>query len=194
MSRAVTPAQKAAKAEYDRARRERLKFEIAEKKRAYYLTNKDKENARVATWVEANRERSREIKQGWKERNYVAPAPRTSMPAELRRARAVARVAAWREANPEKYAAQLAKPLTREQRQSRNAHSLARHRRTRQATPPWADRRGIKAIYLKAQEYGLTVDHIIPLKGKTVSGLHVPENLQFLTKSMNSMKGNRYAS
>jgi hypothetical protein len=62
----------------------------------------------------------------------------------------------------------------------------------KQANPNWADSEKIKQIYKEAQEKGLEVDHIIPLRGKNVSGLHVENNLQLITKQENCRKTNNY--
>lgn len=189
---------KAAKAEYDRKRRAEKREEIAAAKRAYYLANKDKENARVQAWVEANRARSHEIKQAHRARNYVEPAPRTKMPDDVRKAKAVAHVAAWREANPEKYAAQLArseyKPRNPAQKARHAAHQSLRTRHLLHAQPAWADRQAINDIYLEAQQKCMHVDHIIPLKGKTVCGLHVENNLQLLPPRENLRKRNKFVA
>lgn len=91
----------------------------------------------------------------------------------------------WRLQNPEKHAARQAR---------RRAVKL-------QATPPWLNDEHQKAILL---EYELAkwcsdvigvrydVDHIVPLKGNLVCGLHVPWNLQVILASDNRSKGNKY--
>lgn len=58
-------------------------------------------------------------------------------------------------------------------------------------TPPWADLNGIKEFYMNCPK-GHHVDHIIPLSGKNVSGLHVLENLQYLPAKENLRKGNKF--
>ncbi len=69
----------------------------------------------------------------------------------------------------------------------------AMERATRlQRLPSWADVELIKNFYLNCPE-GHHVDHIIPLRGKEVSGLHVIENLQYLPAAENMSKGNRYS-
>lgn len=74
-----------------------------------------------------------------------------------------------------------------------NARNAKRHAAKLARIPLWADLEAIKQVYTEAAKQGLAVDHIIPLQGKLVSGLHVASNLQLLSKIENSSKGNRYA-
>lgn len=60
-----------------------------------------------------------------------------------------------------------------------------------QRTPSWANQEEIKLIYSMCPK-GYAVDHIIPLRGRLVSGLHVASNLQYLTAEENMQKGNRF--
>lgn len=57
--------------------------------------------------------------------------------------------------------------------------------------PAWADVEAIKQFYHNKPN-GYHVDHIIPLNGKFVSGLHVLNNLQYLPAQENRLKNNSY--
>jgi hypothetical protein len=82
----------------------------------------------------------------------------------------------------------------KKQNPNREAFYAAKRRaRKLKATPKWANLSYIKEIYLTCPK-GFHVDHIIPLQGKNVCGLHIENNLQYLTVLENTRKGNRYES
>jgi len=58
------------------------------------------------------------------------------------------------------------------------------------ATPPWADLDIIARVYECAED--CHVDHIIPLQGEYVCGLHVENNLQYLSVEENLRKSNKF--
>jgi hypothetical protein len=91
----------------------------------------------------------------------------------------VASVREWRERNPDR--ARLNGVHARNVRRSREMN----------ATPAWADLEAIKRIYAACLP-GHEVDHVVPLGGKTVCGLHVPANLQYLPKLANRSKGAKF--
>ena len=72
-----------------------------------------------------------------------------------------------------------------------NARNALRQANKIQATPLWSNIEKIKQFYLNCPK-GHVIDHIIPLNGVGVCGLHIPYNLQYLTPKENSSKGNRY--
>lgn len=84
----------------------------------------------------------------------------------------------------------------------KHAAKEARRRATKlQATPKWLSEQQLADINT---EYALSkwcsevmgikyhVDHIVPLKGKKVCGLHVPWNLQVIPAKENIIKGNKH--
>jgi len=73
----------------------------------------------------------------------------------------------------------------------RKNNNKIRKTRTKLQCPKWADRNKIREVYMNCPK-GYHVDHIVPLKGKLVSGLHVVENLQYLTANENNRKHNKY--
>ena len=104
---------------------------------------------------------------------------------------------ARREANPEFYASRVREWLDNN-RTHVTAHKAKRRAGKLQATPAWANLESIEEFYeLARNETKVTgiqheVDHIIPLRGRMVCGLHVEFNLQVITKLQNATKRNSF--
>ena len=79
---------------------------------------------------------------------------------------------------------------------SRNSHSrkeaaIYNHKKRKLRVPKWSEKELIVQFYYNCP-IGYEVDHIYPLRGEKVSGLHVFGNLQYLTLEENRAKHNRY--
>jgi len=75
-----------------------------------------------------------------------------------------------------------------------NYHCALRYSRKKQRIPKWIseeEKNKIKLFYFNRPN-GYEVDHIIPLCGKNVSGLHTFNNLQYLTSEENRSKNNKF--
>lgn len=110
---------------------------------------------------------------------------------------AKARKRAWCAKNPEKVRERARRSHAKDVGQ-RAAYVRQRQAAKLQRTPPWLTKGQLKDMeifYMLARvltkETGIPheVDHIVPLQGKTVSGLHVAWNLQVLTRQGNRSKG-----
>lgn len=112
----------------------------------------------------------------------------------------IARAAKWAAINPEKKKAFNDK-VRAKRRDAHNAYNRqwfsenkalrSHYEQKRRASKLQASVPGYEAELRRIYELcpeGFTVDHIVPLKGRTVCGLHVPWNLRYITLSENSQK------
>ncbi len=125
-----------------------------------------------------------------------------------------ASIKAWRLANPEHIKVvnrswtinnQDKKKATSAKRAQTYPEKMAAYASKRRATklqrtPKWLTQTHLDQIQMfydsaaaltKELDIPFEVDHIVPLRGELVSGLHVPWNLQVITQSENCSKGNR---
>ena len=153
----------------------RRKWEnMPEDKRAEYRES-------LRKWTEENKERRKEYSKQYHIKNKEKINERARKWVEENPDRQRERTARYHAENPEK--------ATFRSRKRRDG--LANRR------PCWADEEAIKAIYKQAADFraagiDVEVDHIYPLQGEFVSGLHCAENLQIIPARENRSKQNRY--
>ena len=136
----------------------------------------------------------------WKQENPEKVAEHQKLYASRHPEKIVEKTIRWKKNNPER-AAEISRK-TRQKNKARIVANKAAYRASKKSrTPGWLspiDMLKIKCIYQMAAMYSrengekYEVDHVIPLSGKFVSGLHVPGNLQIIRASENRLKNNRY--
>ena len=104
---------------------------------------------------------------------------------------------AYREANTESLKV-YHRQYSRNNKGKINAIGAKRHAAKMQRNVGWSDNWKIEQFYIVARKltklYGVEfhVDHVIPLQGELVSGLHVETNLQIITAKENHIKSNSF--
>lgn len=116
-----------------------------------------------------------------------------------KRARDNARAREWRAKNPGAAAKAQARFRARHPGTTgSNATKAAYKARKHKAIPLWANLETISLIYETAKYTTLLtgiehhVDHVIPLKGRFVCGLHVENNLRIVSAGVNLRKHNKF--
>lgn len=153
--------------------------------RKYYQNNKESVLARCRKYRHENKEKMSARSKRYYETNKD----------EANRKRKI------RYANNKGVAAESDRRYSQANLEKKRAWTAKRRAAKLQRTPPWIDREDLKLINSIYAEARLLeeitgekhhVDHIVPLQGELVSGLHVPWNLQILTAEQNISKGNKF--
>jgi hypothetical protein len=146
-------------------------------------------------WAKANVGKVRASRMAYEERNAEQVAEYRNS-SEYKK-RAVERATAYEKANPEKKRARS--KLWHKNYPAKSAFiSKTYQSRKRKAVPLWANMERIEALYsLAAMLTSNTgekwhVDHVVPLQGKSVCGLHTYENLRVVPATVNLQKSNRF--
>lgn len=142
-------------------------------------------NAYSKLWQQSNLDKAAVNSKRWYQNNFEKAIAKNKRWAEKNSQKRLKYAKTWRQAHPDKI----------------NAFEAKRRASKLQATPPWLSsghQTEMALCYEEAfalklytgQDYH--VDHIVPLQGKNVCGLHVPWNLQVILARDNLSKGNKH--
>lgn len=155
----------------------------------YSKKHSAKKTQKAIEWNKAHPERRKEIARIWSKENYDL--------SKIDKVKALARYRKWRESNHEKARANEKRYREKNPEVIKYAQSL---RRSNIRRPSWfgeLDELVLKEAYalsrLRAKATGFQwhVDHIVPIKGLTVSGLHSWSNIAVITWKDNLAKSNK---
>ena len=145
-----------------------------------------------------DKENQKRIAKEWYERNKQLTKDRARARDLANPEQAAARKAKWREENRDKHNA-FNREWFANNKDKRASYQAKRKATILQRTPIWDPdahliiaKYQLAAMLTKASGIEHHVDHIIPLQGKKVSGLHVFSNLRVIPGSDNVKKSNSY--
>jgi hypothetical protein len=156
--------------------------------------------ARSAEWAKANRDEMSLHQRKYRLRNPDAIRERSKTYHEQNREARSKAMREWYAKNKDRMR-ELNREWVGNNKVRLYARMAARRAKHKRAIPKWlsaSDFRNIEAIYQQARDTSsLTgvphhVDHVLPLNGEYVSGLHVPENLRVVSAVENARKKNRF--
>lgn len=137
------------------------------------------------------------IKDGYKSACKTCRAEERRHHYENNKERVLKQTAAWQKENRDRMA-EYYKTYSKKNPDKMAAKWAARHASKLQRTVAWSDQERIQSRYTLAKYLEELdgrkrhVDHVIPLRGELVSGLHVHDNLQILLAEDNLSKSNNY--
>lgn len=156
-------------------------------------------SARVRLWKATHKERAREINTRSRERNREADRASKARYAKSERGRAKGLQSTRRYLEKNRDAVNARQRAAYHANRDAHIQKVAnRVKHIKRATPSWCDLSEVAKIYAQARaltkQTGIQhhVDHIVPLRGRTVCGLHVPANLRVITAKKNWQKHARF--
>lgn len=174
-------------------------MELKENRKIYQKSYREKNKDKFKAYEAARTDDRSEYKSKYGKKYYALKKEKWKLKYEIEKAAVLEKKRLDRIARPQVYRERESK-WQKNNMPKINAKINRRRASKLQATPKWLTKehlRQIEKFYIEAatmtKQTGIKheVDHIEPLQGRKVRGLHVPWNLQIMTKSENSRKGNR---